>query len=229
MKKAIWIASILPLIITAFLLRFLPDSVPMHYDISGQIDRWGSKNENLIFPLFIFAMALFFQLLISHFEKKSARAETEKEQKEAASNVKFLRIIALWQTIAFGVMQLFILYGAYVAASPYTTLPSVDIATVSCFSGGVLFLIIGNYLPKARKNSLVGLRTVWSMYNDTTWTKSNRFAAGTFIVTGVLTMVTSLLASSSAATSLMLGYLAISAVLTTFYSYKVYKTELSKK
>ena len=58
MKKAIWIASILPLIITAFLLRFLPDSVPMHYDLSGQIDRWGSKNENLIFPLFIFAMAL---------------------------------------------------------------------------------------------------------------------------------------------------------------------------
>ena len=90
-------------------------------------------------------------------------------------------------------------------------------------------MIIGNYLPKARKNSLVGLRTVWSMYNDTTWTKSNRFAAGTFIVTGVLTMVTSLLASSAAATSLMLGYLAISAVLTTFYSYKVYKTELSGK
>lgn len=29
----------------------IPDTVPMHYDLQGQIDRWGSKYESLIIPV----------------------------------------------------------------------------------------------------------------------------------------------------------------------------------
>lgn len=50
MKKIMWLLSLVPLIITAAALQFLPESVPMHYNMAGQIDRWGSKYENLIFP-----------------------------------------------------------------------------------------------------------------------------------------------------------------------------------
>lgn len=37
-KKIMWIISIIPLILTGITIQFMPDSVPMHYDISGKID-----------------------------------------------------------------------------------------------------------------------------------------------------------------------------------------------
>ena len=40
-------------IITAVCIQFMADSVPMHYNFHGEIDRYGSKNENFIFPCFI--------------------------------------------------------------------------------------------------------------------------------------------------------------------------------
>ena len=50
MRKALWILSALPIIITAIVLQFMPDKIPAHYGISGEIDRWGSKFEYIIFP-----------------------------------------------------------------------------------------------------------------------------------------------------------------------------------
>ena len=52
-----WIISFIALAGTAIVLQFMPDQVPMHYDAVGNIDRWESKYENLIFPVFILAMA----------------------------------------------------------------------------------------------------------------------------------------------------------------------------
>jgi uncharacterized membrane protein len=48
MKKAMWIISCISMAGTAFILQFMPESVPMHYDMAGNIDRWGS----LIYPAF---------------------------------------------------------------------------------------------------------------------------------------------------------------------------------
>lgn len=88
MKKIMWLLSLVPLIITAVALQFLPDSVPMHYNMAGQIDRWGSKYENLIFPVLILAFTLFWHLLIRLYEKKAKNAASDKERAEAAANTK---------------------------------------------------------------------------------------------------------------------------------------------
>lgn len=70
MKKKMWIVTIIPLIVTLVVLRFMPDSVPMHYDVMGEIDRWGSKYENLIFPIIIIAMTFFGKYLFRILKKK---------------------------------------------------------------------------------------------------------------------------------------------------------------
>lgn len=223
MKKAMWIVSVIPFIITAIVLQFMPDSVPLHYNISGEIDRWGSKYENLIFPVMILSFTLFWHLLILHYEKKAVKAALDKNRAEAASNAGLLKIVAVSMAAMFGIMQCFILYSAYTAASTSAT---VDIGKISCILMGGMFLIIGNFLPKSKRNSLVGVRVTWSMYNDTTWRKSNRFSAVAFIVTGILTILTALLADTSwIATACMLGYLLLSTVITLFYSHRIYLAE----
>ena len=78
-KKIMWIISLMPLVITSFLLQFLPEKMPMHYDLHGNVDRYGNKIEQLIFPIIIIGITIFWQLLICHYEKKTKKAASEKE------------------------------------------------------------------------------------------------------------------------------------------------------
>ena len=226
MKKAMWIVTFIPLVITAIVLNFLPDKVPMHYNSEGLIDRWGSKYENLIFPFIIIALTLFWQLFIRHFEKKAAKTQVEREQKEALSNVNVLCIVSISMSVMYCIMQCFFLYGAYVEATTDATHSVIDVAQISCILLGAMFIVIGNFMPKTRRNGVVGLRIVWSMHNDVTWAKSNRFAGVTLIIVGVLTIVTAIFVDGMAATGLMLAYLFVSLIIIIIYSYRVYKTQV---
>ena len=224
-KKIMWIISIIPLILTGIVIQFMPDSVPMHYDMSGQIDRWGSKYENIIFPILIILITLFWQIFILYYEKKALTALTDKERNGAVSNAKCLTIVSISTSIVFGIMQCFILFGSYFEATKNLTHASVDIAKVSCILLGVLYIILGNYMPKTKRNGTIGVRISWSMYNDVTWAKSNRFGGIALILTGLLTIVTSIFINGNLSTILMLAYLFVSVIIILIYSYKVYKLE----
>lgn len=49
MKKIMWIVAMIPVVVTSVVLQFMPDIIPMHHDLEGNTDRWGSKTESLIF------------------------------------------------------------------------------------------------------------------------------------------------------------------------------------
>ena len=56
--------------VTAIFLTLMPDTVPMHYNIKGEIDRYGSKYENLIMPVSMILLGVLFLLLARHFRKR---------------------------------------------------------------------------------------------------------------------------------------------------------------
>ena len=53
LNKIMLALSILPTLLTSVFLFFMNDTVPMHYNASGAVDRYGSKYENFIFPAII--------------------------------------------------------------------------------------------------------------------------------------------------------------------------------
>ena len=227
MKKAMWVISFIALAGTAIVLQFMPDQVPMHYDAVGNIDRWGSKYENLIFPVIILAMSLFWTLFIRYYENKALKTADEKESTSAKSNAKVLGIVGLCMAAMFTVMQGFILYGAHSEAVSGATQWTVDIGKVSVILMGIIFIVLGNFMTKTRINSTVGVRVSWSMYNDNTWRKSNRFGAFAIMFAGVLTIITAVLMKSSfGAAMVMLGYIIIASIITVIYAHKVYVQEL---
>ena len=78
MKKLITALSFLPLTGAAIAVQFMPEKVPMHYDLSGNIDRWGSRYELMLIPAVVLAVMLVFIAMITHFEKKAAAAPDDK-------------------------------------------------------------------------------------------------------------------------------------------------------
>lgn len=59
MKKIMWIIAMLPMVLTITVFRLIPNTIPMHYDLAGNIDRWGNKTESLFFPISILLITLF--------------------------------------------------------------------------------------------------------------------------------------------------------------------------
>ena len=55
---------------------------------------------------------------------------------------------------------------------------------------GVIFTIIGNYLPKCKQNYTIGIKIPWTLNNEENWNKTHRFAGWLWTVCGILIMLT---------------------------------------
>lgn len=203
----------------------------MHYDLQGNIDRWGSKTEELIFPIIILLLTGFWHVMIAYYEKKAKMipedkaASVNKAQAVAKSNSKLLTIVGICMAVMFGAMHFAILYASCVQANAGLSTMTLDIGKLTCTLAGIFFIIIGNFLPKTKVNSIVGVRTPWSMYNENTWRLSNRLGAWLLIIAGLLTILTTVVANGNISTIMLLVYLIAASVVLIIYSKIVYDRE----
>lgn len=229
MKTLKWILCILTVLSTVFMLTVLPDTVPVHFDISGAPDRWGSKLELLILPVVLIACAFVMDPMAKSYRKKADEVENEKEKAEHLTNAKVLNITSIITMFLFFIMNIVTLYTTYVHAVPDNQLPEIDILRVIGVVMGVVMIVLGNYLPKTRNNPHIGFRFPWTRYNDTTWNKSNRFASYVLMVVGAISAISSILVKKSIVASfLSAGALLIALPVIMIYAYIVYREERKK-
>lgn len=204
------------------------DKVAMHYDINGNVDRYGSKYENFIFPVSMIAITIFWLIFIWYYEKKAKSASQEKEREEAKSNAKVIYFVAGGMTVMFGVMQCFFLYGNLVQERDNLNYLPFDINVITNVLLGILLIVLGNYLPKTKLNSTVGVRTPWSMQNDIVWAKSNRFGGMAGVFSGLVIIIQALLIKGMTSTLITVGIIVLFAIISTIYSYYIYKNLKTK-
>ncbi len=58
---------------------------------------------------------------------------------------------------------------------------------------GFIFLILGNYLPKAKQNYTVGIKVPWALNNEANWNATHRFAGFLYVISGLFIIVAGLL------------------------------------
>ena len=99
-KRIIYFALMfLPLVVAVIALPFLPEKIPAHYNFAGEIDRWGSKYETLIFPAVTVAMG-FFMLWMA---KIAAKDENGK------NNEKVVFYTGMGLSVWFTIMHCFLI------------------------------------------------------------------------------------------------------------------------
>lgn len=228
MKKITWILSFLTLISTSVILQFMPDEIPTHYDINGNIDSYGSKYLYLIIPVIIIATTAFLSFLGNKFKKTADSSDDEKTVAEANSNAKVCSIVSLAVTILFSVTLFAALYNAYISVNAGIEYLEIDELKLTTVLLGVFLIVIGNYLPKTKLNGNIGLRISYSMYNDNTWKKSNRFAAIAIMIAGALSIVTTVFVNGMLSVIMLLCYLFAAIIVIVIYAHKVYDEEVKK-
>ena len=228
MKILSIIFTIGTLISSLIAIFILPDTVAVHFDQYGMVDRWGSKYELLLLPAIMILMIVVFEFVIRSYLKKIANASDEKEAADAKSNIKVLNIVA---PLISGFMMLlnpFFLYATY-SQTMNTDVLDIDILKYVSMLMSILIIAMGNYMPKTRRNSTIGFRFPWTLYNENTWLRSNRFASYVMMIAGVITIFGALIFKGLAAPIIMLASVAISLFVILIYAYFVYRDERKKE
>ena len=232
-KKAariiMWIMAFIPLIITVILYGSLPEKVPMHFDINWNVDRYGHRSELIYACAAFLLMPLMFSVFIRSFERKAAGTDDEKAKAGYMSNIKVVTIIGIITSLILTVTYICILIFMFKTISNTGSDLSFDPTRPIVILMGIMFMVIGNILPKTRRNSIVGLRCSWTYYNDVTWQKSNRFAALLIMGLGAFTIAMAMIMPDALIVMfIMIGMLFVVTVISLIYAYRVYKEEKQK-
>ncbi len=229
MKKIMWGIAFLSLIGTVVALSFLPDQIPVHFDFAGNADRIGSKYESLIFPVLIIVLTIFTGIQAGQFEKKAAGETDEKRAAAAGTNARVIGIVGVATAVVLTLIQGVILYNAFRSGANAGD-RSFGMGSTILILVGALLVVTGGLMTKTRPNGAVGIRTKWSLYNDNTWEKSNRFGGSALIAAGALTILAALFVNNTAVISAVIaGTVLLAVVSTTWYSRRVYLQEVEKK
>lgn len=54
---------------------------------------------------------------------------------------------------------------------------------------GLMFIVLGNYMPKARQNNTFGIKIKWTLTNEENWNATHRFAGKLWVALGVLMLL----------------------------------------
>ena len=169
------------LIASLALLGRLPERVPVHWNLHGEIDRYGPRWELLLFgpPLLIFLWALFAALPNIDPKSRAAAQAAEPDAPPAEQGSReAVFSIALCLVAVLHVVVLLQAAGVVAAGVRLHAL---------ALSG--LMLLLGNVLGRVRPNFFVGVRTPWTLADDTVWRRTHRLAGKTFFAGGLLSLV----------------------------------------
>ncbi|WP_299208377.1 SdpI family protein [uncultured Dokdonia sp.] len=201
------IIALLPFLYLGYLYADLPDTVPTHWNIEGQIDNWGSKSMLWIIP---FITGFLGYVLMSLAPKIDPKGQI-KQMGAKFYQLKFIIVLFL------SVLGLYIIYAVQQQSMSSPKMIFVLI--------GVFFTALGNYFPSVKPNYFIGLRTPWTLESATVWKKTHRLAGKLWVVGGLLIIMTSLLIPQPQNLTVFLVITMIITIIPIMYSYVWYKQE----
>ena len=96
---------------------------------------------------------------------------------------------------------------------------SVPIEVIMPLLMGVLFIVVGNWLPKCQQTYTMGIKLPWTFASEANWNATHRFGGKVWFFGGIITMLTAFLGSFW----LLMIILALMVILPTVYSYLYYR------
>jgi uncharacterized membrane protein len=177
MTRIYWIIALVILLASvaapAWLYPGLPDRIPTHWNIKGEVDGYGGKWTLFLFPMMMVPMLVLFYFL---------PALSPKQFEVDAFRPTYLYIMDLAiGLLAF--MQGVLLYTVYRSVHGDN---SFDIGR-AFFAGMFLFFgLLGNVLGKVRKNFYIGFRLPWTLASDRVWNDTHRLGAWVMVGVGLV-------------------------------------------
>jgi uncharacterized membrane protein len=213
MKSQSWIRKelinlliiIVPFIFIALKWNDFPDKIPMHWNIKGEIDNYGSRAFGLLaLPGMNILMYLLF-LFIPKIDPKKSNYPLFEDKWKIIRTVIHLFILVMFFVIAF--------------VSLGYNLPVDKIVMISVI---LLMLLFGNYMGNIRHNYFIGIKTPWTLANENVWRLTHRIAGKIWVISSVIMLAIVLLIPRTWSWTFFI-YIGIITIIPIVYSYIKFK------
>ena len=192
--------TLAPIVIGLLLWNKLPEQVPFHWDINGNVDNWASK------PVAVFAMPALMLVM----QWVCIFASTA-DPKSANYNRKTFQLVLWICPILSFVLNTVVYCTALDCALP--------IETIVPMLMGALFIVLGNLMPKMKQTYTMGIKLPWTFASEENWNATHRFGGKVWFFGGIVTMLTAFLGNFW----ILMVILAAMVILPTVYSYLYYR------
>lgn len=199
------VLALLPLALTAWFYPRLPAVVPMHWNIDGTV-RYDPKHNLWIMAALSPLLAVLFPVL--------AKIDPRKRNYEKFGSV--------YQGFMI-VMQLFLLmmHGIVISEALYPG--RISVSTVVTVGVGLLFVFLGNIMPKVKSNFYMGVRTPWTLSDSDVWFKTNRLSGYMFFISGFIICICPFIFSEKSTFVVLMAIIIVSAAVPAAMSYLWYR------
>ncbi len=173
----------MPIVYGGLLWQYLPQQLPIHFGIDGQPDQYAPKLIAVIgLPVLIITVNY---VIIRSMKNKGI------------DNQKVFTVLIWSLPLLLNVVQIV----TFMHALNY----HINIGSVILPVIGLLFIVLGNYLPKTTPNYMVGIRLPETLHNSENWQKTNRLGGFTMVFAGFILLITGIIGNMIAVIGLIVA------------------------
>lgn len=216
--KALWIALLALCLasVAAYVLWALPampETVPTHWGVDGTADGWDSKGSTIFMGVIMPSLMLVLLFAVPFFDPRGA---------------SFNRFKGIYQGFSAAFTVFMVVVAWITPLSALGVLPAAGGSFVNVIVFGFLGLLLvglGVAMPHIEPNYTFGVRVPWTLADPENWRRTHRFAGPVFVVMGVVTVASALLASMAPELTLVVLLVALlgGTALVTLYSFLLWK------
>ena len=191
---------LLPMLAGVVLWDQLPEQIPTHWNASGEVDGWSNK----IFAVFGLSGIL---LAVQWLCTLGPRADPKK-----ANHPEKVVHLVFWIIPVISNLLYAVTYATALGKE-------VQIEVIMPVFIGLVFAIIGNYLPKCKQNYTIGIKIPWTLNSEENWNKTHRFAGRLWVICGLVIMLTGFFGGFW----IFFGVALVMVIVPVIYSYRLHK------
>jgi len=216
MKNKKWLGEgiivaivIAPLVYLMAVWNSLPEAIPMHWNLAGEVDRYGTKQELLWvlggLQLFTYALLLFLPKIA---------AKTDSFKTMGSNFYKLPLVTQLLLSSVFFIMLL-------------SSTEAVTTSTTTMLTGllSLFMLFFGNYMTTIRPNYFMGIRTPWTLENEKVWKKTHLLGGRLWVLGGILGLINLFLLPQSIHFIIIISLMIIPMLIASIYSFILFQKE----
>ncbi|MGL5677686.1 MAG: SdpI family protein [Cellulosilyticaceae bacterium] len=198
------ILCIISLIGTVCVYWQLPLEIPIHFNLAGEADGFGHRSMAFFTGILPLGMLVLLKVVPRLDPKGNAYTKHPKAYDIFLVAISIFLIISHWSSllVALGI--------------------NLSINKIIPVLIGILFIIIGNYMPQIRQNYTFGMRLPWTLDNEANWRYTQRIGGYCFLGAGIAIILSTFLSPALQFLVLMVAILAI-LIIPTIASYLFFK------
>lgn len=201
----IWLVILAPFVAIPIVWDQLPNEIPIHWNFSGEADRYAPK---LIGLILLPGLSVVLYLMYGLLPKIDPKRQIDMQQKPVAA---LRKLMPVFMTVIF-----------FFALNKQLN-PEADISGGVLLVVSVLFMALGNYMNTIQPNYFIGIRTPWTLQDNEVWRKTHRLGARVWVLGGATLVLCWIVYDLATLRNLFFPILLVMVISPVVYSYMAFR------